>query len=94
MLCVLKTTFNTMKWVLLDNPDSRYSNRVSLFGLLQQKYHRLCFKLQTFIFHGSGTGKSKIQMLADSLSRERPFPITDGLLLSVPSHGRKVEGAF
>lgn len=83
--------------MLSDNPDFRYSNwlafYIRLFRLLQQKYHRLWLKLQTFISNSSGTGKSKIKAPEDSVSSEGPLPVTDGLF-SVRSHGGRVEGAL
>ena len=46
------------------------------------------YKQQTFISHNSGTGKSKIEAPADSVSGESILP---GLQTAIPSHRRERE---
>ena len=57
--------------------------------------HRLCGLNNRHLFLTVlEAGKSKIKALADSMSGENPFLVSEGQLLSVSSYDRRDEGAL
>lgn len=59
---------------------------LSLFGFLKQGNRNWVAKQQTFMSHSSGTGKSKVKALADSMSGETPFSGSQITVLSQCQH--------